>query len=109
LKDKWRDTVGAAGRRAALLAARGAGHALAGRIDEVLGSTHALIIHSLGERCQAGGASVAIKASSAVLTASATVPDAVRGDGEVGLGGAAANAITSRSCKSNATCAVSGR
>jgi hypothetical protein len=49
LEDKRSNAVGAISGRGALLASSGAGDTLASGVDEVFGSTDALVVNSLGE------------------------------------------------------------
>jgi hypothetical protein len=91
------------------LAASGAGNALSGRVDEVLGRADALVVDSLSEGVDTGCAGVGINTVGAVRTAGSAVPDTVGRDSEVGLGGAGALAVVGRSGESHAAGAVRSR
>jgi hypothetical protein len=109
LEDEGTDAVAAVSGGSALLAASGAGNALSGRVDEVLGRADALVVDSLSEGVDTGCAGVGINTVGAVRTAGSAVPDTVGRDSEVGLGGAGALAVVGRSGESHAAGAVRSR
>jgi hypothetical protein len=92
----------------ALITASSTGEALIAGWDEGPGRAGALVVRSADEGVHAGGASVGIRAYSAVGSTGGTIPHSVSWDSEEGAVGAGAGAVVVGSSQCDAWGAVSG-